>query len=136
MNHLAGVLAILLLISLSGTEGAPSCSEMVNQLSPCIPYLMENQAKPSAACCNGVKYISKYSKKKRDREAICQCLESSAQIYPLIDLSLVSSLPKNCGLSVKLPLISRDFDCSKYVILSPSLSYTEVYWQAHVYIHV
>ncbi|KAL5747675.1 hypothetical protein ACOSP7_024688 [Xanthoceras sorbifolium] len=108
--------AIFLFISASSVMAisAPPCSSILDQLTPCVPFLTRQENKPESDCCNGVNYLKEYSADKKVRQSICECLESAAPMYQGLDFPLISSLPKKCGVSVNLPKIdSPNFDCSK-----------------------
>lgn len=114
MKHVAGVLTILLLITISdSSDSLPSCDGIISELTPCISYLIGSQDNPSDTCCNGVRNVAKFSNSKSDRKAICQCLKNYALSHSGIDFSLVSTLPGKCQVNVKLPPISITFDCDK-----------------------
>ncbi|KAK2664279.1 hypothetical protein Ddye_002853 [Dipteronia dyeriana] len=113
-----GLVLVLAFFFISGrsmviVSSAPPCRSVIDQLSPCLPYLTREDNNPASGCCNGVKYLKNYSDKE-DRQAICECLESVSSKFAGLDFSLIPSLPKNCGVSIKLPNInSPSFDCSK-----------------------
>ncbi|KAK9668401.1 hypothetical protein RND81_13G057700 [Saponaria officinalis] len=91
-----------------------SCDVVVQELSPCLSYLDEQAISPTQHCCQGVKVIwSNYGKSKGKRQAVCQCLESMLPYVGAIDGSLVTALPKQCGLSIKLPRVTNSFNCSQ-----------------------
>ncbi|EEF51346.1 non-specific lipid-transfer protein A-like [Ricinus communis] len=113
MRHLAGLLTILMLILGSAAgDPLPPCTVIVNQLNPCVPFLTRNVATPSQTCCGGVRYLANYSSSKGDRISICQCIEGSQSMFPLIDFSLISNLPASCSVPITLPKITPTFDCS------------------------
>ncbi|BBH03468.1 lipid transfer protein 4 [Prunus dulcis] len=116
MIHQA-ILLLFLLASASASASAmgpkPSCPDITYQLGPCVSYLLQIEVAPPPACCDGVKYLSQYSSDKEDREAICSCIKGAASMMGLTDFPLISALPNTCGVSVKLPPISSDIDCSQ-----------------------
>ncbi|KAF5734324.1 putative Nonspecific lipid-transfer protein A [Tripterygium wilfordii] len=119
MNRLVVFLAILALVfglaeaKKGKGDHTPSCTTVINDLQPCFLYLMGIEKSPDEICCKGVKKLAKYAKKKKARKAICECAKSKAATFGSIDLSRVSKLPKECGVSLKLPHISPNIDCSK-----------------------
>ncbi|CAO2819211.1 unnamed protein product [Amaranthus hypochondriacus] len=123
MNHLFTLLVLLILAcnpmmghKHTGNQGQDSvlCNDVVNELSPCLSYLDNQDSSPSSSCCQGAKYVAKhYSKSKTKRQEVCQCLESLLPLVGQIDTSLVSDLPHQCGLKIKLPPISTTLNCSQ-----------------------
>ncbi|KAJ4711893.1 Non-specific lipid-transfer protein, partial [Melia azedarach] len=106
-SQVLAVFAVLLLTSGSAMGIAPpDCNSVLVQLNPCVPYLSKNEAKPQDACCSGVKNLKQYSNDKVSRQAICRCLETVAPMYGQIDYSLISALPRQCSVAVKLPAVS------------------------------
>ena len=109
-------LSIILLLThgaRASPSAAPACNLVVNELNPCVPYLVKNEAKPSDSCCAGVMSLMPYQKNKAARQSICECLEAVSPMYPRIDNSLISALPNLCGVSLKLPAVSPGFDCTR-----------------------
>ncbi|CAB4280133.1 unnamed protein product [Prunus armeniaca] len=111
---------------------APSCPDITYQLGPCISYLLQIEVAPPPACCDGVKYLSQYSSDKEDREAICWCIKGAASMMGLTDFPLISALPNTCGVSVKLPPISSEIDCSQELVIHrQTYRYTSMaYWRS------
>lgn len=71
---------------------------------------------PADMCCDGVVYLgSRYSEDQEARQAICECVKSSVSPILPIDFGLVNTLPQACGVSINLPRISFNVDCSKSV---------------------
>ncbi|XP_021754353.1 probable non-specific lipid-transfer protein 2 [Chenopodium quinoa] len=97
-----------------GGQAAIPCNQVINELSPCLSYLHSQYSSPSTNCCQGAKYVYKhYGKSKKKRQGVCQCLESVLPLIGQIDGSLISALPQRCGLKLKLPPISQNFNCSQ-----------------------
>ncbi|XP_010676295.2 probable non-specific lipid-transfer protein 2 [Beta vulgaris subsp. vulgaris] len=124
MSHLITLLALLLVLSSSsmmsqgqlGQPGGPGipCSQVANELLPCLSYLDEQTTSPSSSCCQGTKYVWKhYGRGKSERQEVCECLESLLPLIGAVDGSLVSALPQRCGLNIELPPISAYFNCSQ-----------------------
>ncbi|XP_057510133.1 non-specific lipid-transfer protein A-like [Actinidia eriantha] len=112
MNQLLACVIIGLII-MGPAMGAPLCGTVIQELSPCLSYLMRSVASPSHNCCNGVKAIAKFSRRKKDRSDICRCIKPVASSFPSMDTSLIPPLPGKCGLRIRLPSTARDTDCSK-----------------------
>ncbi|XP_021757525.1 probable non-specific lipid-transfer protein 2 isoform X2 [Chenopodium quinoa] len=127
MSCLITFLALLLVLSSNtvtgqiqlgqpGGQASIPCNQVINELSPCLPYLHNQYSSPSTYCCQGAKYVWKhFAQSKKKRQGVCQCLESVLPIIGQIDGSLISALPKQCGLKLKLPPISPNFKCSHYM---------------------
>ncbi|PON51344.1 Lipid transfer protein/Par allergen [Parasponia andersonii] len=90
----------------------PSCNKVVNELSPCLPYVRGREDKPSKSCCDGAKQLNDEAKSKQDKQAACECIKKVLNTLPDVDTSRISSLPKECGISFNLPPIDRNFDCT------------------------
>lgn len=121
MSHLIIIfLALLLMLSYNsvisqeqtGGDTLP-CNEVINELSPCLSYLNKQYSSPSSFCCQGANYVWKqYGKKKKQRRGVCECLESVLPLIGQIDGSVISAIPQQCGLKIKIPPINGDFNCS------------------------
>ncbi|XP_050226821.1 non-specific lipid-transfer protein A-like [Mercurialis annua] len=115
MRQLSRVFSLTFLVLIIGSaaiDPLPPCSSIINQLTPCISFLSRNVATPSPICCSGVRYLGNYSSNKGDRVSICQCIEGSESMFPLVDFSLISSLPANCGVRITLPPVTPSFNCT------------------------
>ncbi|CAI9268704.1 unnamed protein product [Lactuca saligna] len=89
-------------------EAAITCAQVVSSLSPCLSYLKNGGAVPSA-CCNGVKSLNSAARTTPDRQTACRCLKSaSGGVNP----GNAASLPGKCGVSIPYK-ISPSTDCSK-----------------------
>nr|XP_028960106.1 non-specific lipid-transfer protein A-like [Malus domestica] len=119
---MAKIIAILMLLLVAGSamgDGddrpkVPYCPIVLDNLTPCLPYVLENEAKPAKVCCNGVLDLSHSAGNKEGRQNICDCIKAEAILMnmPLDNFSKFSSLPKACGLLINLPPISNNTDCS------------------------
>ncbi|KAI7988182.1 hypothetical protein LOK49_LG13G01018 [Camellia lanceoleosa] len=109
MNHLFGLMTILSLIY-SSAMAEPPCGTVLNDLTPCLPYLMAIISSPSEDCCNGAKDIGNLSQSNNDLTDICDCIVSAVNAIGGIHASLVPPLPRICGLQFNLPPLSN---CSK-----------------------
>ncbi|KAM1397209.1 hypothetical protein ACFX2I_014815 [Malus domestica] len=87
---------------------------VLDNLTPCFPYILENEAKPTKVCCNGVLDLSSSARNMEGRQNICDCIKAEAILMnmPLDKFSKFSSLPKACDLLFHLPPISNKTDCS------------------------
>ncbi|BBG97640.1 lipid transfer protein 3 [Prunus dulcis] len=117
MTRLIGFLAVLLFLS-SSANSAPSCPTVTQQVAPCLSFVKGgSDTKPSEECCKecckGVKELSVNANSRPDREAVCKCLKQVLSSVGNYNPSQVSLLPKKCGLSLNLPPIDKNTDCSK-----------------------
>ncbi|CAB4310557.1 unnamed protein product [Prunus armeniaca] len=107
-------IVIMSLVSGSAMGDLPSCETILEPLNPCAKQ-QNNDVKPPQTCCDAIQSLSRYSNDKEDRHEICDCIKAVAILagLPINDFSCISFLPQACGLSVKLPPISTDIDCSQ-----------------------
>ncbi|KAJ7962566.1 Non-specific lipid-transfer protein [Quillaja saponaria] len=116
MSHLGGLLFIILFLSRSSAQTATSCTSVTPEISPCLSFVKGGGADandPSSNCCNGVKDLSGKATTKSDRTAVCNCIKQALSSIGQYDPSRISQLPKACGISLNLPPIDRNTDCSK-----------------------
>ncbi|CAA2998611.1 non-specific lipid-transfer -like [Olea europaea subsp. europaea] len=115
MARLLEILSIFVLLVLRpATAAAPSCSTVTAKLTSCVSYIDDQSAQPTSDCCAGVKSILAQATSKPDKIATCNCIKSALAIVGnKVDTGRVSSLPKQCGMSVNLPPIDKNYDCSK-----------------------
>ncbi|PQQ16772.1 non-specific lipid-transfer protein A [Prunus yedoensis var. nudiflora] len=105
-------IVIMSLVSGSAMGDLPSCETILETLSPCAKQ-QNNDVKPPQTCCDAIQSLSQYSNDNEDQHEICDCIAILAGL-PINDFSYISFLPQACGhLSVKLPPISTDIDCSQ-----------------------
>ena len=115
IHGLAVLVSIVILLSrCEADEVSISCPEVILQIAPCASFLQQNSMKkPSQACCNGIKKLSGDAGTQKDRTAICQCLKQGLAKIGKYDPKRITLLPKDCGVSVKLPPIDQKTDCSR-----------------------
>ncbi|KAL2478696.1 Non-specific lipid-transfer protein 4 [Forsythia ovata] len=115
MARLLGILSIFVLLVLRpATAAAPPCTTVNAKLSSCLSYIDGHSTLPPSDCCAGVKEILGQATSKPDKIAICNCIKSAlANLGTDVEPGRVSNLPKQCGMSVSLPPITKDYDCSK-----------------------
>nr|XP_009623878.1 non-specific lipid-transfer protein 3-like [Nicotiana tomentosiformis] len=109
-------LLALILMTLSLVLGFANadvqCSDVILKIIPCQNFLMSGESSPSVACCSGAQALDKEAAASQpDRQAICGCLKSAAQAFP-INVDKAAQLPSLCKLTTKIP-ISPKVDCSK-----------------------
>ncbi|XP_031095868.1 non-specific lipid-transfer protein 1-like [Ipomoea triloba] len=94
--------------------GAITCSEVQNDLMPCITYIMGGASGVTPSCCDGVRNLKNAAATADDRRAACQCLKSAAGSIPAgADVGTAAkNLLRQCN--VKLPYrISVSTNCDK-----------------------
>lgn len=108
-------LFVLLLMVSGSAMGSFTCDTVLDDLNPCLSYLREEQAEPSAQCCNGAREVGSYFNSKTDRQAVCECLQVEGPRLGNIHVLRIMSLPVSCAVSVNLPPIGSDgrLDCSR-----------------------
>lgn len=105
-------------------DGAITCTDVRNDLMPCVPYIMGGASGVSPSCCDGVRNLKNAASTPDDRRTACQCLKSAAQSVPAG--ANVGAAAKNMlrQCNVKLPYkISVSTNCYKYVHTALSVSY-------------
>lgn len=115
INCLAWLLVLSLVILLSKSEAkvSISCPTVIGEIAPCSSFLQESSSKPSQACCNGAKTLGGETKTQKDRTDVCQCLKQGLSRIGKYDPKRIPEIPKACGLSITLPPIDQNTDCSK-----------------------
>ncbi|GLT71981.1 hypothetical protein SLA2020_439570 [Shorea laevis] len=94
-------------------DNATSCTAVANDLGGCLTFIQGKEDKPSQKCCDGAKQLNDTAKTKADRQAICECIKKALSAVGKIDTSRIPLLAKDCKISVKLPAIGPDTDCTK-----------------------
>ncbi|XP_062079570.1 non-specific lipid-transfer protein 8-like [Humulus lupulus] len=110
MAQLAAVFVLLFLV-VAASEAAITCSDVINDLRPCVSYLVSGAGKPPAACCAGVSTLASASASSADKKTACECIKNSAKNIKL-KADLAQALPKNCGINLPFA-VSPNTDCSK-----------------------
>jgi len=104
-----GLVFVILVVSTS--EAALSCSDVIKDLRPCVSYLVSGSGKPPGACCSGAKALASAASTSEDKKAACNCIKSTAKSIT-INSQLAQALPGNCGITLPVS-ISPNADCSK-----------------------
>lgn len=115
MARLLGILSVFVLLVLRPARAAtPSCPTVTAKLASCLSYIDDQSTQPASSCCAGLNGILAQAKSKQDKIAVCNCIKSAlANLGNKVDTGRVSGLPKKCGMSVDLPPIDKNYDCSK-----------------------
>ena len=112
-SHCVVLFLFLAIASLSSLyEASITCYQTVNDLDPCIGYLIgPTRAKPPPACCDGLKTLMASAATKEDKEEACKCIKAATQII-ITNYQNAQDLPKYCN--IHLPFnITQEMDCSK-----------------------
>lgn len=106
-------LALLVVAAPEGVKSAIPCNQVVNDLSPCLNYVL-NGGQVSSECCVGVQTLYGAARTTQDRQGVCSCLKSVVSGYPISNSAAnnAAALPARCG--VNLPYkISPSTDCKR-----------------------
>ncbi|KAL9274607.1 Non-specific lipid-transfer protein-like protein [Drosera capensis] len=103
------------------TTGQVACPTVISELTPCANFVTKLSPNPSPRCCDGVRDIVAMVKSQADRQAVCSCAKSVLSTLPNYDLNQIPKLGTTCGLSITLPPIYPNTDCSKVVMEALSL---------------
>ncbi|XP_019438918.1 PREDICTED: non-specific lipid-transfer protein-like [Lupinus angustifolius] len=110
------ILSFIILLSSSEAKVSISCPKVIQEIAPCSDFILKSND-PSQACCNGVKTLSDEAKSQKDRTDICQCLKQGLSGIGKYDPKRIPQLPKACGVSITLPPIDQNTDCSKVIFM-------------------
>ncbi|KAK4796695.1 hypothetical protein SAY86_029021 [Trapa natans] len=113
MAKITTALAVVTLLAcmIMATESVLNCGQVATGVAPCLPYL-RNVGPVTPTCCAGVRSLVNVARTTPDRRAVCTCLKSAAGNIRGINLSVASSLPSKCGVSIPYK-ISPATDCNK-----------------------
>ncbi|XP_004492085.1 non-specific lipid-transfer protein 4-like [Cicer arietinum] len=102
----------MMLISSPMVVNAISCSEVIEEIEPCLEYLRGGSSAPSRECCDGVNRLNHIADTTSARRTTCECLKSAAYSISDLNTNHAEELPRRCG--VKLPYrISTSTDCNR-----------------------
>ncbi|WVZ17754.1 hypothetical protein V8G54_010736 [Vigna mungo] len=125
VSLLAIVCMVLSATTIPKAEAVVTCGQVVNNLTPCISYVMYGGNPVPEQCCNGIKNLYGLAQTKPDRQAVCNCIKNavtnSGFIYSPRNLNLAASLPKQCGVNIPYQ-ISPSTNCNRYSITCLYLS--------------
>ncbi|CAJ1948408.1 unnamed protein product [Sphenostylis stenocarpa] len=98
-------------------QAAVTCDQVVDNLTPCLSYVMYGGTTVPAQCCNGIRSLYGLAQTTQDRQTVCRCIKngvsSSGFTYSNYNLNLAASLPKKCRVNIPYQ-ISPNTDCSRY----------------------
>ena len=87
-----------------------ACPAVLQDMTPCLPFLQGGDRSPSAGCCAGVRSLYASADTTAERRATCECLKT-AYLQVQAQLSAAQALPGDCGLSLPY-IITPDIDCN------------------------
>ncbi|CAK7343580.1 unnamed protein product [Dovyalis caffra] len=102
----------IMVLTASTTKAAIQCNQVVNTLTPCVPYVIGNGGL-TQDCCNAIKGLNNAASNTPDRQGVCRCLKSTASQfgYNSRNVALAAGIPGKCG--VNLPYkIDPSTDCA------------------------
>ena len=87
-----------------------ACPAVLQDMTPCLPFLQGGDRSPFAGCCAGVRSLYEAADTTAERRATCECLKT-AYLQVQAKLSAAQALPGDCGLSLPY-IITPDIDCN------------------------
>nr|GLL26995.1 non-specific lipid-transfer protein 1-like [Ipomoea trifida] len=115
------LLACMVVLLCVHAGDAITCSEVQNDLMPCISIFMGGASGVTPSCCDGVRNLKNAAATADDRRTACQCLKSAAGSIPAgADVGTAAkNLLRQCN--VKLPYrisVSTNCDNSRAIRLT------------------
>ncbi|XP_028808591.1 non-specific lipid-transfer protein 1-like [Neltuma alba] len=107
-------LLIVCLALCSPKANAVTCDQVMTDLSPCVPYIVNGGATVPGQCCNGVRTLFNQAQTTPDRKTVCNCIKNAIRNIPYNNnnLNLAAGLPRKCGVNIPYQ-ISPNIDCSR-----------------------
>ncbi|KAF7825422.1 non-specific lipid-transfer protein 3-like [Senna tora] len=95
-------------------EAAVTCTQVYNNLSPCISYVANGGAVPDQ-CCRGIRTLFGMAQTTPDRQAVCSCIKTAVNGIPYNNnnLNLAAGLPKKCGVNIPYQISPSTDLCGK-----------------------
>ncbi|XP_062017324.1 non-specific lipid-transfer protein 1-like [Rosa rugosa] len=96
-----GLTFLVILVSVLVTtpyviKAAVTCEQVVNYLTPCIPFGVFGGSVPEE-CCAGVKGLHDAEVTTEDRRTACGCIQKGCAMIPGLDYDRVNTLGDLCG---------------------------------------
>ncbi|RZS25409.1 hypothetical protein BHM03_00058603, partial [Ensete ventricosum] len=114
------LVALALLLGCNTMAEAITCNDAVSGLIPCGSYLIgQGGADPSPRCCESARALNRMASTVASRRQLCECLKQTGPSFG-VKPERVQHLPPFCKIDLNMP-VSPDVDCSRYVILQPSI---------------
>ncbi|CAM8970023.1 unnamed protein product [Rhodiola kirilowii] len=92
------VMMVFVMLCASVADSALTCTDVFNDLRPCVAYIEFGSGMPPVACCTGVTTLASAAKSTEEKKTVCECIKSATQ-QSNGDLQLAKDLPKNCGIT-------------------------------------
>ncbi|GLU15631.1 hypothetical protein SLE2022_321040 [Rubroshorea leprosula] len=105
-----GLGIILAMVGSRRVHAAISCSDALNTLTICEPFLKGVSPSPGAPCCESVSKLYNEASTTQERWDICQCLNEAAHSFG-VDPKIAKDLSPKCGFETLMP-IDPDIDCN------------------------
>ncbi|MBA0719970.1 hypothetical protein Golax_007614, partial [Gossypium laxum] len=109
------LLSFLFFLANNG-EAAVPCTTVDANAAACLGFATGMAAKPSDACCNGLRQLAQTVKSVDDKKAICRCLKVGAKSLGIQDRFL-SMIPQACNIKVDFP-VSVNTNCETKLVSS------------------
>ncbi|KAF8031864.1 hypothetical protein BT93_D0935 [Corymbia citriodora subsp. variegata] len=87
-----------------------SCSDALQTLMPCKPYVAGPETKPSGPCCQAVEKVKELANTTQVRRDLCECFKKAAP-GARVDPEKAKALPDLCHIKFPVPLGPK-VDCS------------------------
>ncbi|KAI9072058.1 hypothetical protein K1719_028305 [Acacia pycnantha] len=113
---MAGLVKVACLVVLCvALVGAPlaeaiTCGQVASSAAPCLAYLQRGGS-PSPGCCNGLRSLVGAARTTADKQAVCNCLKSTAGQVPGYNDRNAQALPGLCRVNVPYK-ISTSTNCA------------------------
>lgn len=93
---------------------AINCISTLQELLPCVPYLLSVAPRPSIQCCSGTQDVANLANlSKPNLRSTCECLKNAARAYPNINYGNARRLPALCNVKLNIT-IDPNIDCNRY----------------------
>ncbi|KAH7658160.1 Plant non-specific lipid-transfer protein/Par allergen protein [Dioscorea alata] len=89
------------------------CGLAQTAFGPCVPYMIGQDPKVSAQCCQGVQAVKDLASSPAAGRSICECLKSELASAGSINSARAAALSGNCRITINLIPISSSFNCNK-----------------------
>ncbi|KAJ0963036.1 hypothetical protein J5N97_028158 [Dioscorea zingiberensis] len=89
------------------------CGLAQTAFGPCVPYMIGQDQKASAQCCQGLQAVKDLANSPTAGQTICECLKSELDSAGPINSELASGLPGQCRIPINVIPTSSTFDCKK-----------------------
>ncbi|GLT51447.1 hypothetical protein SLA2020_248560 [Shorea laevis] len=105
-----GLGIILAMVGSHRVHATISCSDALNTLTLCEPFLTGNSSSPDDSCCNSVSQLYGKASTIQERRDICVCLKEAAHSFG-VNPKKAKDLSPKCLFKTVMP-IDPDFNCN------------------------